>query len=248
MREVFDHYTTVLNHHYSLMIGDFDEAVQSQIDLMADLDLVPRGSGRALDLGCGSGLHSLALAGLGFRVRGVDLSADLLDELRRRPGGKDVEVAAGDLRDFETWGDGLFEVITCLGDTPSHLPDVVELHRLVESGVGRLEPGGVMMLGFRNQERALEGVERIIPVVRNDHLIWTCFLEYTVSHVKVHDVIDERTEDGRWLTRKGAYWKLRLTPSSLDGVSKKLGLNPSLTRAPGGMVLASFKQGKENFS
>jgi SAM-dependent methyltransferase len=42
-----------------------------------------------LDAACGYGRHSLVLAEAGYRVTGVDRSAVLLDEARRRSGGGD---------------------------------------------------------------------------------------------------------------------------------------------------------------
>ena len=64
--------------------------------------LEPRPGARLLDAGCGTGDDALALAGLvapGGRVTGVDLSAEMVAEARRRCGDADgaLEFLAGDL-------------------------------------------------------------------------------------------------------------------------------------------------------
>jgi SAM-dependent methyltransferase len=50
--------------------------------------LLGRGSGRLLDVGCGTGAYSAMLAGLGWQLVGVDISADMLRLARDR--GLDV--------------------------------------------------------------------------------------------------------------------------------------------------------------
>ena len=49
------------------------------------LRLVETGPGKCLDVGCGTGAHLAALAGVGWSVVGVDASADQLRVARRRP-------------------------------------------------------------------------------------------------------------------------------------------------------------------
>src|SRR5206468_8722304 len=61
--------------------------------------LLGRGDGRCLDLACGTGLPTEAVAGLGWSVVGVDLSADLLEVARAR--GLDVVEAPADDLPFE---------------------------------------------------------------------------------------------------------------------------------------------------
>ena len=75
MTTVRDHYDGVLAQHYSRMFGDFETKVDEQRALLERLGVTARPSGGlAVDLGCGSGFQSVALARLGFRVLAVDFS------------------------------------------------------------------------------------------------------------------------------------------------------------------------------
>ena len=57
---------------------------------------VPRDA-RLLDAGCGTGRYALTLAGLGYRVTGLDLSPELIAVARQRPGAAAVGFEVGDL-------------------------------------------------------------------------------------------------------------------------------------------------------
>ena len=59
------------------------------------LEAVPLGGGRALDVGCGAGRHSLLLASHGWRVTAVDWSEVALASIRARDGS--IETVLADL-------------------------------------------------------------------------------------------------------------------------------------------------------
>ena len=62
------------------------------------------GGGPALELGIGTGRIALPLAELGIRVDGIDLSPEMLEQLRTRPGGDRLTVVVGDLADVPVSG------------------------------------------------------------------------------------------------------------------------------------------------
>lgn len=71
----------------------FDPAVvRPTVDFLAAL----ADGRRALELGIGTGRIALPLAERGVTVAGIDLSRAMVDRLRAKPGGADLEVALGD--------------------------------------------------------------------------------------------------------------------------------------------------------
>jgi 16S rRNA A1518/A1519 N6-dimethyltransferase RsmA/KsgA/DIM1 with predicted DNA glycosylase/AP lyase activity len=83
------HYENLLAHHYTWMLGgNLEATASSQRQVLEDLSVRP--GAVAVDLGCGPGSQTLALADMGFEsVIGIDTSQELLDELadhaRTRP-------------------------------------------------------------------------------------------------------------------------------------------------------------------
>ena len=83
-----------------LFTGSKLEAAEVEVDSVLRLAGLERGD--VLDLACGPGRHSVALAKRGFRVTGVDLSAFLLGKARQRARAEhiDVDWVQEDIRRF----------------------------------------------------------------------------------------------------------------------------------------------------
>ena len=60
------------------------------------------GEGGALELAVGTGRIALPLTKAGVRVDGIELSQDMVDRMREKPGGNDVEVTMGDMSKVAT--------------------------------------------------------------------------------------------------------------------------------------------------
>ncbi len=236
MTTVRDHYDALLAEHYSRMFGDFEIKAAEQRALLEQLGVTAASPGAvAVDLGCGSGFQSVALARLGYRVLAIDFSRRLLDELKARARGLAVEAVAGDIRDVARLVPQGIALAVCMGDTLSHLERQADLDRVFQGVAGRLVRGSRLVLSFRDLSGELRDLDRVIPVGAWDDLVMTCFLEYQDARVKVHDLIWVRQPDG-WRLRKGMYRKLRLAPTRVADRMNAAGFAVQRHDAPGGLV------------
>lgn len=91
---------------------------------------------RVLDLGCGTGRHSLWLASAGAKVTGVDFSAGMLAEARRKAGAEAVRFVVHDLHQPLPFGSEFDLVVS--GLVLEHLRDLrgffAEARRVLRSG------------------------------------------------------------------------------------------------------------------
>ena len=236
MGTVRDHYDRLLAEHYSRLFGDFEAKVAEQRTLLERLGVTgPSSTGLAVDLGCGSGFQTLALARLGYRVLGIDLSQRLLAELKERTRGLPVDAIAGDLRDVGRLAPAGMEVAVCMGDTLSHLEREADLGRLFAGVAGRLAAGGRIVLTFRDLSGELRDLDRMLPVHASDDLVVTCVLEYERSTVKVHDLVWTR-QPGGWRLQKSMYRKLRLAPRRVAARLAAAGFAVERHEATSGLV------------
>ena len=233
---VSDHYERLLGPVYSWMSGDLDATTSHADQELTAIGLPLTASGLAVDLGAGFGRHSLPLARRGYRVLAVDGCEPLLQELKSRAGGLEVRTVRGDLLDFRAHVGETADVILCMGDTITHLPDMSSVESLFTAVAASLRPGGLFALTFRDYASTeLQGDGRFIPVRADENRILTCFLEYAGETVRVHDVLHERLADG-WHVRVSSYPKLRLTAASVVRSLTSLGFSVRRETGLSGMV------------
>jgi SAM-dependent methyltransferase len=242
--EVTRHYDELLAAHYSWMNGaSVADKAAEQKALFSGLGLDGGPKGIAVDLGCGPGYQSMALVDLGYRtVVAIDTSRDLLAELKEAVDDDRVTPVLADLRTFPAVVErGSASVIVCMGDTLTHLERQDDVSTLYRDAYDALEPGGRIVLTFRDFSRELAGLERFIPVRADETRIMTCVLEYEPAHVVVTDLIHVRTDEG-WALHKSSYRKLRLAPSSQVAELERIGFTVDHDRLAGRMHAISARK------
>jgi len=236
VKTVHDHYADHLGPVYTWMVGDIDAAF-ARSD--AELDAVPPPSGvdgTAVDLGAGFGLHAIPLARRGFRVVAVDSYDPLLKELVSRSGSLPIRTVNANLLGFRAHVETPVDVIVCMGDTLTHLPNYSCVESLLGDVAASLSDGGLFVATFRDYvSAALQGDARFILVRGDAERMLTCFLEYADTTVTVHDLLHQ-CEGGSWRLHASSYPKLRLSPQWVVEHLGTLGFSVHRDTVPGGMV------------
>jgi SAM-dependent methyltransferase len=165
MSRVFDAYAA----YYDLLYQDKDYAGEAKY--VADLlrELVP-GARSLLELGCGTGIHAAHLARLGYEVRGVDISHEMLARADELKGTLEPELAArlhfeqGDLRSWRR--DEKYDAVLSLFHVLSYQIADEDVRAAVATAAAHLKPRGVLIADFWYGP----AVEKIIPETRTKHL------------------------------------------------------------------------------
>ena len=119
----------------------FDPAI---IDPVIDLLVELAGSGRALELGIGTGRIALPLSKRGVPVHGIELSKAMVAKLRAKPGGEDIGVTIGD---FSTTAvDGTFSLAYLVFNTIMNLTSQAAQVACFRNVAAHLEPGGCFVI------------------------------------------------------------------------------------------------------
>jgi SAM-dependent methyltransferase len=102
---------------------------------------LPARGDRALDLGCGTGVHTMQLADRYDEVLGVDLSGPMVEFARHRRPRSGVRYEQRDLRDVAPDGDGRFDLVFS-----AHTLHHVELDSALHRIRSLVRPGGQVLL------------------------------------------------------------------------------------------------------
>jgi SAM-dependent methyltransferase len=238
-----EHYAHHLGPVYSWMAGDLEAASERATAELDALGLPRETHGVAVDLGAGFGLHALPLARRGYSVTAIDSCQTLVGELQRRTAGMRVNAVAADILDFPKYVSKPVEVILCMGDTLTHLPERDSVQHLFSDVAVSLTLGGLFVATFRDYVSApLQGDRRFIPVRSDENRILTCFLEYGEDTVTVHDLLHQRT-NGQWQQRVSSYRKLRLHPEWVAAQLAARGLKVRTGAGPSGMTMVAATKG-----
>jgi hypothetical protein len=217
------HYDEFLFSVYPWMTGGIEDNVKKAARFFTEHAIAPSGTTTAVDLGAGCGYGSLALAGLGFHVTAVDFSGPMLRILRQHAGNLPVKTVQADILDLHTWSGRSPSLITCMGDTLTHLRDKESVRLLIRHCTQELARGGKTILSFRDYSREPEGAVTVIPVRRDNDHIFLCRLAYGALRVEVTDTLYTRAS-GVWQRHAGVYSKLRIRPDSFQRLLDEEGM------------------------
>jgi ubiquinone/menaquinone biosynthesis C-methylase UbiE len=176
------------------------ERTEHQVDVLeAHMRLLP--GMRILDLGCGHGRHSLALARRGQNVVGIDRTAGFIELAKRDAEAEHLAVSfvQGDMRELDDVE--AYDRVICLFD-------VFGLHRDEENHdvlcrIARaLRPGGMVCLDVRNRDWMLRGLLPVTVMQKGPDLM-------VDRHV--FDPISGRLVDYRLMVRGGVTKEARFS-------------------------------------
>ena len=164
------------------------EIAKEQVEKL--LDLVAFEGSTVLDLACGPGRHSTALAKKGLQVTAVDLSPFLLEKARERAAAEKVEVewVREDMREFARPGafDLVINMFTAFGYFDDKEDDLKVLRNIYTS----LRKGGTFVIDILGKEWL---AEQFLPTTSEE-------LDDGRILVQLHEMFDDWTRiRNRWI-------------------------------------------------
>jgi ubiquinone/menaquinone biosynthesis C-methylase UbiE len=182
---------------------------------------------KILDLACGEGTFAVAMANMGLRVTGVDLSPDMLEIARQRAATEGVRVRFlhQDMRFLRLRG--RFDLVTCWFDSLNYLLEIDDLSRAF-AGVSRvLDDNGVFVFDVNTiRGLAVEWVREPSYVHMNSgdsFLVSVPQYDAAVKIASLH-IIGFAREDKRWVRIDEVHRERGYTLKEIRQCLKRAGL------------------------
>ena len=147
VRSGYDRWASIYDREANPLIALEEPVVREALGDVAGLSV--------LDLGCGTGRHSVWLAGRGATVTGIDFSEGMLEAARRKEGAGTVRFLAHDLHQPLPFADGSFDRVVS-GLVLEHLH---ELDAFFAESRRVLRPGGRAVVSAMHPAMFLKGVQ-----------------------------------------------------------------------------------------
>jgi ubiquinone/menaquinone biosynthesis C-methylase UbiE len=197
VRGGYDRWATIYDHEANPLIGLEEPVVREALGDVAGLDV--------LDLGCGTGRHTLWLASSGARVTAVDFSEGMMEKAHEKPGAEAVRFLAHDLHERLPFADGSFDLVVS-GLVLEHLRDLdtffAESHRV-------LRPAGRAVVSGMHPAMFLRGTQAHFHDPETGEQVEPGSVEHSIGDLVMAAVrggfllqgIDERAPDADFAAR-----------------------------------------------
>jgi len=189
------------------------EVVDPAVELLAGL----AEDGPALELGIGTGRIALPLVRRGVVVHGIDLSPDMVAQLRDKPGGEEIPVTIGDFA--TTTVEGTFSLAYVVWNSIMNLGTQEAQVACFRNAAAHLVPRGLFVV-----EILLPELQRLVP--------GETFLAFDFSPEHVgfdeYDVVEQRLTSHHYYPERGDYETFPgryIWPAELDLMARLAGLS-----------------------
>jgi ubiquinone/menaquinone biosynthesis C-methylase UbiE len=145
----------------------------------------PKGK-HVLDLACGTGRHSVALALEGAEVVGIDNSIVMLSKAKEHAASKEVtpKFILGEMAEFQSITAGQYDLVICLGNSLALLENLDILEMVISSVYNSLKDGGFFIAQALNFEEIHRTGFRFFPqkggkMDTEEDVVFSRFYEHT---------------------------------------------------------------------
>ena len=192
------------------LLADFYDRINNEIDYDAWADFIEKIFDRemkvrpelVLDLGCGTGKMTIALAKKGYDMTGIDCSVNMLG--RARDAAAEAELSDRilwlfqDMRKFELYGT-MGAIVSCL-DTMNHITKENDLLTVFSLVHNYLDPDGLFIFDVNGKHKFenLYSNNSYVMEEEGSFCVWQNYYDCKKHTCDFYITVFEECEDGRY--------------------------------------------------
>ncbi len=189
--------------------------VGTTVDVLAEL---ARG-GAALELAIGTGRIALPLAARGVPVTGIELSIDMVAQLRSKAGGDGIEVTIGDMATARV--EGRFTLVYLVYNTIGNLTTQDQQVACFANAAAHLDDGGVFVIevGVPDLRRVPPGEDARVYSHTPGYVGYDHYTDFVAQQATSHHFLADGSGAREFQTPFRYVW-----PAELDLMAKLAGM------------------------
>jgi glycine/sarcosine N-methyltransferase len=234
-----DQFYDSMANHFHLIFEDWNASMRRQGAVIAKLLPSPEEAGLILDVACGIGTQSLALAALGYSVEGSDISAAEVARAQREAASRGLKCSfrVDDMRTLRTASIGRYGAVIAMDNALPHLDSDDDIRAAFTAMRMRLLPGGKVLVSVRDYARHLKEKHTCTPPVfysdngrrRIVFQVWDWIDERRYA---VHLYVTQDTAEG-WVNYHFTGNYRAVTPDEVAQLANQTGLQQVRILPPG---------------
>lgn len=125
---------------------------------------------KILDIACGSGTYSIALAKEGYKVTAVDIEDEMVRKVqdKAKRDKVDIEAFVCSMTELEDKLAQKYQVLFCIGNSLVHLKSLEEIEHVLKQMYNLAEPDGVVIIQIMNYDRIIRLGLKELPTIINE--------------------------------------------------------------------------------
>lgn len=178
---------------YNSLSSDYDEMIKFENSLRNKTESLKKfikpNDKDALDLGCGTGIDSIALTKLGLMVRAVDHSEEMIKRARinAKKYGSNIEFIKSNLAELSTTN-RKFDLIVSLGNTIANLAKN-DLDLLFDKLIHLITSSGKIVIQLINYSKLPNSGEYILNKFENESIV--IIRKYNIYSTYIDFIVDK---------------------------------------------------------
>jgi ubiquinone/menaquinone biosynthesis C-methylase UbiE len=170
-----------ISDFYDKMTG-YDNALKSRMGLYKKF--ITAEMKTAADLGCGTGLDSIALSLNGLTVTGFDISVGMIGKAKEKSAELklNIEFHNYSIADIPETFSNMYSFAVSMGNTLANL-DKKGIRQAIINCYRMLQPGGKFLLQILNYEKILNAKERIVNITHKDGKYYVRFYDFLSDEI-----------------------------------------------------------------
>ena len=152
--------------------------------------------GKGMDIGCGSGVFTRALAKCGYDMTGYDVSAAMLSKAEQLGTGSRVRYVLSDARSIEVLG-GKADFAVCVNDCLNYIPPR-DVKKVMKRAASCLRKGGVFLFDVSSAYKLREILGNNTFCEDREELAYLWFNELKRDRIEMDLTVFIKGKDGRF--------------------------------------------------